>query len=154
MQPARAIPIASPTQARLKDHPMVRDSVFQRFLRQFEITGNRPASEAEFTRTEAKLGCALPASVKTCYRICDGGRANDDQSDLHLFSLKQALDYRQTPGFLDSMFGNFPFAENNDSNPICICCKPPLAGFVVQVFHDDVPQLKFRSLDGFFSECN
>ena len=38
-----------------------------------------------------------------------------------------------------------------DSNPYCVCCDPIMMGYVVQVFHDDAPQIKFRSLDSFFS---
>jgi hypothetical protein len=64
--------------------------------------------------------------------------------------VSSALDYGSIPGFLDSCFGYFPYAENNDSNPVCVCCKPPLAGYVVLISHDDDPRLMFRSLDGFF----
>jgi hypothetical protein len=66
-----------------------------------------------------------------------------------LFSLKEALDYGSVPGFLSSFWSFLPFAENNDSNPICVCGKSPLAGYMVQVPHDDAPQLKNRSLGGF-----
>ncbi len=129
---------------------MTIESAFQDFLREFQIKGNKPAPEAQLAKAEAKLGFVLPASVRACYRICDGGQAKGGLSALQLFSLEESLDYCMVPGFLSSFWGFLPFAENNDSNPICVCCKSPLAGYVVQVQHDDAPQLKYRSLVGFF----
>jgi hypothetical protein len=66
-----------------------------------------------------------------------------------LLSLAKAASYPSP--FFESQFGYLPLIENNDSNPVCVCCKPPLAGYVVCVSHNDSPRLLARSLDGFWS---
>lgn len=129
---------------------MARQSAFRAFLAEFRVKCRKPVSEVQLAKAEKKLGVKLPSGLRKHYGACDGGRAEDDRSALHLFSLTEALDYGRVPGFLNSFWGYLPVAENNDSNPICVCCKSPLAGYVVQVNHDDAPQLKYRSLDGLF----
>jgi SMI1 / KNR4 family (SUKH-1) len=128
---------------------MTIEATFRDFLKEFQIKGNKPVSEAQLAKAEAKLGFVLPVSLRACYRICDGGQAQSDQSRLHIFSLTESLEYGLVTGILNTFWSFFPFAENNDSNPICVCCKSPLAGYVVQVNHDDDQQLKYRSLLGF-----
>lgn len=129
---------------------MPRSTPIQSFLTEFQIKGNKPLSEAQLARAERELGFALPAALKKWYLTHNGGRAGNDRSALELFSLNEGLGYGDVPGFLNSAFGHLPVAENNDSNPVCVCCKSPLAGFVVRVAHDDDPRLLYRSLDGFF----
>jgi hypothetical protein len=129
---------------------MAGSSAFQAFLRELRIKTRKPTSDSHLLRLESALGSELPTSVRACYSVCDGGQAQDDRSALELLSASTALGYRQVPRFFDSYWGYLPFAENNDSNPVCVCCRPPLAGYVVLVSHDDAPRLMYRSLDGFF----
>ncbi|MCI0741539.1 MAG: SMI1/KNR4 family protein [Gemmataceae bacterium] len=136
---------------------MARMSAFQAFLKEFQIEAGEPASETELRKAESKLGFALPESVRSCYLLCDGGQAKDGsdgpRSALELLSLKATLDYPRVGGFFDSCWSYFPFVENNDSNPVSVCCKSPLVGYVVLVLYDDLPRLMFRSLDGFFQSA-
>lgn len=124
-------------------------SAFQSLLKEFQIEANKPASEEQLARREAALGFALPESLRRCYLTCDGGQAHGHElSALELLSLKGSAKYGRS--FFDSFFGYFPFAQNNDSNPVCVCCRSPLVGYVVLVLHDDEPRLLHRSLDGLF----
>jgi hypothetical protein len=107
---------------------MTIERVFQNFLNQFRINANKPASEARLTEADLEFGFALPASLRACYRICDGGEAENDRSRLRLFSLKELSAYDTFRGFLLSFWGLFPFLDNNESNPVCVCCKSPLTG--------------------------
>lgn len=129
---------------------MARQSAFQAFLTEFQIRVKKAASESQLARVESQLGIKLPESLRACFLTCNGGQAQDGRSQLELMSLNASLEYQRVPGFFDSFCSYFPFAENNDSNPVCVCCKPPLATYVVLVKHDDAPELKYRSLDGFF----
>lgn len=129
---------------------MARLSAFERFCQEYKVKLSPPADEAKLDAAEKKLGYALPATVKSLYLQANGGKAKDDRSELELLSLTKALAYTKVPGFTDSYFGYLPLVENSDSNPLCVCCRSPLAGYVVQVSHDDAPRLLFRSLDNLF----
>jgi hypothetical protein len=129
---------------------MARDSARQRFLSAFSFKLNKPASTEQLADFEQKIGLALPAAMRECYSSADGGQATHDQSELRILSLAQAEEYEDVPGFFDSYFGYMPITENNDSNPVCVCLKSPLAGHVVLVSHDGSPRLLSRSLDGLF----
>jgi hypothetical protein len=137
-----------------KETVMVREPVFQHFLQEFCIKTWKPASEAALRKVEAKAGFSVPHSLRSCYLTCDGGRAQHGpegpRSAVELLSLEAALKYYPVHGFFASFWGYFPFVENNDSSPVCLCCKSPLAGYVVLVVHDDAPRLMFRSPESFF----
>jgi hypothetical protein len=51
---------------------MMIETVFQEFLKEFQIKGTKPASEAQLGKAEAKLDFVLPASLRECYQICNG----------------------------------------------------------------------------------
>ena len=133
---------------------MARKPAFQHFLQEFHIETGKPASEAALRKADAGLGFPIPESIRRCYRTCNGGRAgpgpDGPRSAVELLSLDAALGYGRVPGFFDGFWGYFPFVENNDSNPVCLCGKSPLTGYVVLVRHDDAPRLMFRSPEGFF----
>jgi hypothetical protein len=129
---------------------MARDSARQNFLSAFFFKLNKPASPAQLANFERKVQLSLPTALQECYAAADGGQASDKLSALQLLSLAQAEEYEGCPGFFDSYFGYLPITENNDSNPVCMCLKSPLAGHVVLVSHDASPRLLSRSLDGFF----
>ena len=114
---------------------------------QFEM--NPPALESDLVAAERALGCALPPLVKDWYRAADRGRARLG-GELELLPLASVQKYYEQTNLAAGPWGLFPFANNSDSNPICLCCKPPLAGYVVLVNHDDAPTLLYREADGFF----
>lgn len=135
---------------------MAGKSPLDRFLITFKIKLHEPATEAQrkqlFGRLQKfakKFKLTLPDSVMKLYSRGNGGQANDEGSQLEILSLDTALSY--PPQFFESPFGYLPVVENHDSNPICVCCKPPLVGYVVCVSHEDSPRLLARSLDGFYS---
>jgi hypothetical protein len=133
---------------------MARKPAFQHFLQEFQIETRKPMSETALRKADSHLGFSVPESLCSCYLTCDGGQAKygpeGSRSAVELLSLEVALGYDRVPGFFDAFWGYFPFVENNDSNPVCLCCKSPLTGYVVLVSHDDAPRLMFRSLEGFF----
>lgn len=107
-------------------------------------------SETEIQAVESKVELTFPESFRSCYLTCDGGVAQNQQSALEILSLRDVLEYEVVLGSAAWIWGLVPFSQNSDSNPICVCCKPPLTGYVVLVLHDDAPRLKFRSLGSFF----
>ena len=129
-------------------------SAFDGFVEAFQIRCNEPAAEAAIAEVEKRVRVELPPGLRKHFLTCNGGTPQGRRSNLTLYSLEEAMAYEQVPGFMDSSWRYFPVAENNDSNPICVCCGSPLVGYVVQVRHDDGPRLAFRSLDGFFSSAN
>lgn len=131
-------------------------SEFDRFLRVFNIEVAGFATSQQITEFEERLDFVMPPSLRACYEICNGGTARSSLSHLRLSSLQDAAEYDEAAGFIRSPFGYFAIIDNNDSDPICVCCKSPLTGYVVQFCHDGGPRLLFRSLDGFFraaSDC-
>lgn len=129
---------------------MTQPTAFQSFLNEFQINPAPAAGEDEIKNLEVELGFALPEPLRDCYRRQDGGTAEHKRSAVQLLSLGAAAEYRQMAGFDQVYWQYYPLAENNDSNPVCVCCKPPLTGYVVLVSHDDEPRLLYRTLDGFF----
>jgi hypothetical protein len=132
---------------------MAQKSAFQHFVQEFQIETRKPASEAALRKAEATLGFSIPDSIRSCYLASDGGNAKrgpEAKSMVELLSLEAALRYYQVSGFCGTFLAYFPFLENNDSNPVCLSCKSPLAGYVVLVLHADTHRLMFRSPDSFF----
>lgn len=111
-------------------------------------------TEAALQTAESNLGISIPAPLRSCFLSCNGGQARHSSegvsSQVELLSLESVLKYASIPGFINRIPGYFPFLENNDSNPVCVCCKSPLVGYVVLVNHGDGPRLLFRSPEGFF----
>jgi hypothetical protein len=131
---------------------MVQNPAFQHFVQEFQIEMRDPASEAVLRKAESTLGFSIPDSIRSCYLTSDGGKAKDGpdaRSMVELLSLETALRYYEV-AFFDAVWGYFPFLENNDSNPVCLCCKSPLTGYVVLALHDDAHRLMFRSPENFF----
>lgn len=98
---------------------------------------------------EAAGNLRLPDEVRSFYQIFDG--VDFHGGTLEFLSLAKAdvvrLDLSEM-GFNRS-WCYWPLTENNDSNPFCVSCSGPLSGFVVQVFHDDSPKIKWRTFDSF-----
>ena len=120
-------------------------------LAELNIEATPGVTEGGLDMFEDETGLQLPESVRSLYTTCDGAVLNEGL--LRILPLGGVLEH--VIGFRDIGFpqrwGYFPFTDNNDSNPFCVCCTTPLAGYVVQVFHDDSAAIKFRSLDGFLA---
>ncbi len=123
------------------------------FCSAFQIEFAPPAAASAIEAIERLLGRDLPAVLARWYRAADGGRARAPGSALELLSLEKVERYFDAAGWNESYHGFFPFVENDDSNPICLCCKGPLAGYVVQVPHDDARRLLYRSPSAFFRDA-
>jgi hypothetical protein len=121
------------------------------FASAFHIEWTKPATEGELVAAEKALAAPLPAEVRAWYRAANGGQAGAGRAELKLHSLDFALGWveRTTLGEL----GHWPLATNADSNPICVVCKGPLLGYVVQWEHDGEPRVLYRSVAGFFREA-
>ena len=106
-------------------------------------------SLAEIEAVEAAAGLRLPDDLRSFYQTCNGVKFDD--GGLEFPSLSGADQMRRT---LEEMgvtrsWRYWPLTGENDADPICSCCAGPLRGYVVQVFHDLGPQLKWRSFEGF-----
>lgn len=130
---------------------MAKQSPFDAFCKTFQIKLGKPATSQDLAKVEKKIGFKLADSVRSTYLQANGGKAKDsDVSSLVLNKLSDVMKYAGSPAFMDSCFGLWPLLENKDSDPVCVACKGPLAGYVVLVSHDDGAKLMFRSLDRFF----
>ncbi len=106
-------------------------------------------AEADLDTFENEMGLRLPRSVRALYTTCNGAVLNEGLLQiLPLAGVRKHLYGLRNFG-IPQRWGYFPFTDNNDSNPFCVCCAAPLTGYVVQVFHDDSAAIKFRSLDRF-----
>lgn len=124
---------------------------FQAFCEAFQIKLAKPATPTQIEVAESKLGTPLPKSVRKIYEIANGGKGRSEVSSLEIYSIANALKYARVPRFFDAPWTLWPLIENNDSNPVCVCCAPPLTGYVVLMNHDDAPRLMYRSLENFFA---
>jgi hypothetical protein len=108
-------------------------------------------TETEILEAENATGLKFPASYRKFISETDGHLFEDQ--GVKVMSLAESLGYfsHLRKFSLVQKWGCFPILDNDDSNPWCICCEPPLAGYIVQIMHDDAPQIKFRSLDAFFA---
>lgn len=127
---------------------------FDSFCDAFQLKRGKPATKEQLQKAEEKLGVPLAKSAKNIYEIANGGKAKHELSELEFYSVKRALQYARVPRFFDAPWILWPQFENNDSNPLCICCKAPLTGYLVLMSHDDAPRIMFRSLESFFSAAS
>jgi hypothetical protein len=122
---------------------------FQAFCDTFSIKLAKPATAEQLEKAETELGVSLAPSVRAVYEAANGGKAKPALSSLQIYSINAALKYARVPRFLEAPWSLWPLVENDDSNPICVCCQAPLTGYVVLFSHDEGPRLMFRSLENF-----
>lgn len=116
---------------------------FDRILREFASSRKPGASSQAIAEMERRIGCSLPSAVHELYAVADG--AVFREHNLELIPLGQIWQWRR--GLESNVWQVFPLLDNHDSNPLCVFCDDLLNGYVVQVFHDDSPRLKFRSVE-------
>ena len=121
------------------------------FCEAFQIKLAKAATPAQIEAAESKLGAPLPKPVRQIYEIANGGKSRSELASLEIYSIAGALKYARVPRFFDAPWTLWPLIENNDSNPVCVCCTQPLIGYVVLMNHDDAPRLMYRSLENYFS---
>ncbi len=124
---------------------------FSAFCEAFQIKLTKAATPAQIEAAESKLGAPLPKPVRQIYEIANGGKSRSELASLEIYSIAGALKYARVPRFFDAPWKLWPLIENNDSNPVCVCCTQPLIGYVVLMNHDDAPRLMYRSLNHFFA---
>jgi hypothetical protein len=119
-------------------------------LEQIIVAGFEPipgATVKELAELESQTGLALPASLREL--LCATNGLEIDAGGLKLMSVDESL--RMWDGMREfgvpPIWGYLPIVDACDSNPFCVCCKGPLTGRVVHVFHDDAPRLEFSSVE-------
>lgn len=129
---------------------VAKKTLLAAFRETFQIQQRKPATTAELAKAEKKSGLTLPKSVHAWYLSGNGGKGrSQDLSSLELYTLSEAIKLGNATTFFESCWGLWPLMDNQESNPICVCCKSPLAGYVVLVNHDDQPKLLARSIESF-----
>jgi hypothetical protein len=99
--------------------------------------GFRPragAYQTAIARMATTFGVQLPDGFPELWAFSDG-MDGDGMAWLPLSAVEE-----YAPSFAGA-FGYVPFADCDDSNPYVVCCREPLRGVVVHVFHDDEAQL-------------
>lgn len=107
-----------------------------------------PAAEIE--AFEKRSGLHLPDLAKAFYALSDGINLPHGKQLLTLAKAEEYATALRDFG-ISQGWGYLPFTENNDSNPYCLCCSSPIASYIVKVSHDDLPEIKFRSLNHFLA---
>lgn len=121
------------------------------FLEAFQIEWKPPAREDELKEAETAMNVPLPEMIRSWYGAANGGASSAPRTELSLLALEQVMNlFNET---VLAKRGHFPFADNNDSNPICIVCRGPMLGYVTQWEHDGEPRVLYRSVAGFFREA-
>lgn len=113
---------------------------------------NDGALESKILETELSTGLKFPEAYRKFLSKSDG--VFFKKQSIKIFSLKESVEYFEKicKFGLTKTWGYFPVLDNNDSNPWCICCRPPLTGYIVHVFHDDSAQIGFRSIENFLAK--
>jgi hypothetical protein len=100
---------------------------------------------------EIRTGLSLPTEAHGLWSRSNGFTIERPNVRLWVHPLKKCLEYHR--GLKDfgipQRWGYFPFADANDSNPFCICCRPPLRGYIVRVCHGDSADVVYRNFDSF-----
>jgi hypothetical protein len=109
------------------------------------------AKETEILGAQDIVGVKFPANYRKFISESDG--IHFKAQKINILSLKESLEYFKSfrEFGITQTWGYFPILDNEDSNPWCLCCKTPISGYIVQLFHDDAAQIKFRSLESFFA---
>lgn len=123
----------------------------KRLLQLPGVVSSPPAAPAEIQVFSSASTVPSLDEIAGIYSVCNGALLSGQV--LRILSLADCLLY------LDGMrnigipqrWGYLPIVDNNDSNHWCVCRAEPLRGYVVQVYHDDSAQIKFRCLDNFFT---
>lgn len=119
--------------------------VLSTLLNQPDIIAGPPAALADLQAFERESALSVPDVLKEIYSACDG--IIIEAGVLEVLSLRGSLTYLQglRNAGIPPRWGYMPFVDNFDSNPWCVCCAEPLAGYVVRVAHDDSATIMFRS---------
>lgn len=127
---------------------MISDLV-NRLRQQSPVSLNEGVSLERIAKVEEQIGMQLPNEVREFYSLSDGADFDDGASQV--LSLEKALELKQAMEDygIRRMWNYLPFTEENTSNPICVCCSEPLIGYLVHVFHDDGPVIKWRDFKSF-----
>ena len=119
-----------------------------RLLDMLGVTPNRGATDAQIDVFEAQTGLTLPPELRALYERSNGFTIKR-RGLLRVHTLDEAANYAHAldQAGIPHVWGYFPLTDRNDSNPHCVCCAGPVAGYVVRVNHDDVAQIEYRSID-------
>jgi hypothetical protein len=108
-----------------------------------------PISEAAMDSFEARAGFQLTPELRQLYQICGGLRRNE--WEVYIMPFEAACDYALIlQEVRPAIWHYFPILDA-ESNPICVCCGDAMRGYVVQVNHDDVARLRYRSIEDFLA---
>lgn len=126
-------------------------NVLDQFLSSPAVERSKPATAEELDAFQAEHSLPLHPSILELYRESNGLRLKSlGVSFIPLTEVSKYIAGFDRFGF-SRRWGYFPFTNANDSNPFCLCCRSPLAGRLVHVFHDDEPRLDFRDLESFLA---
>lgn len=110
------------------------------------VSVNSGATAEAIEAFQKRTGVRLTDELLSFYRVSDGmGFDNEASKILSLDEAAQMKNQLEEFGIRRS-WEYLPITEDNTSNPVCVGCREPLAGYLVQVFHDDSPKIKWRSL--------
>jgi hypothetical protein len=124
------------------------------FVQHAGIQCTQSATPEELSQFETASRLSLPAPVREFYAATNGCYIEQPAGvGMTILSLAEALKFVQgMENFgIPAQWGYFPFTDTNDSNPYCVCCNSPVQGWIAHVYHDDVAELQFRSIESFLT---
>lgn len=116
---------------------MTTDADLAELLAKAGFKPSRGATREDIARVEKLFGIELPDEFFRLWLYSDGLTSDG----IDIASLPEIEKYA---GIFPGGFDCVPFTDSNDSNPYAICCREPLRGFVVHIYHDDEPDLICR----------
>ena len=116
-------------------------------LQSMGVPSTSPVSTETLDSFEQTFAIQLPQRIRDIYAYSNGCMLGPRRPQI--VSIEVATKYAQAFARMGipQRWGYFALTDNNDSNPYCVCCKPPLVGYVVKVSHDDSAEIKFRTVD-------
>lgn len=100
------------------------------------------AAAGAIAQVEAAFGVQLPSEFIELWSLTDG-MTGDGIDVLPLSEVEKYSDV------FAGGFGYIPFTDCNDSNPYAVCCRDPLRGMILHVYHDAETEIVCRGLDRF-----
>lgn len=121
------------------------------FFDQIGISPNTGASAGAIKEVEHACGVSFPQDFHDFYRKSDGidipcdlnpvkgkrRQGSRRQEVVSILPLERFADYSNFHSA-----GYIPFMDCNDSDPYALCCREPLNGFIIHIFHDNDPPLQ------------
>lgn len=117
------------------------ESIVAALIAKNSLTASPPASDDEIRAFEAELETPLPNGLRMFYSCTNGLQSEDGSLTFAALGSLRSDEFSGWPLLEDLV--PLIFGDANDSNPLCVLTRGPLAGMVAHIFHDGETCLRF-----------